>query len=139
MQSKNKLIRLFCVTAIILIGGLVWWNVPTSMVNIPSSEVSEIMIFNGNTGKETSITDKKEIEHIIGNLNAISVKKEKVSLGHMGYSFRTTIYNTDGAVYKEFIINSNNTIRKDPFFYRDSSESIDYEYIQELLADIAKE
>jgi len=126
MQSKNKLIRLFCITAIILIGGLVWWNVPTSMVNIPSSEVSEIMIFNGNTGKETSITDTKEIEHIIGNLNAISVKKEKVSLGHMGYSFRTTIYNTDGAVYKELIINSNNTIRKDPFFYRDSSESIDY-------------
>ena len=135
MQSKKKIIRLFCVTAIIIIGGLVWWNVPTSIVNISSSEVSGIVIFDGNTGKETSITDTNEIEHIIGNLNAISIKKEKVSLGYMGYSFRTTIYNTDSAVYKEFIINSNNTIRKDPFFYRDSSGSIDYDYIQELLAN----
>lgn len=51
----------------------------------------------------------------------------------MGYSLRTTIYKIDGSVYKEFIINSSYTIRKDPFFYRDSSGSVDYDYIKRLI------
>lgn len=109
------------------------WNAPSSIINIPPSEVSKVEIFNGTTGKSIVITEKTEIRHIIENLNTVSLKKEKISLGYMGYYFRTTIYKLDGNVYKKFIINSNNTIRKDLFFYRDSSASIDFDYIQQLF------
>lgn len=56
----------------------------------------------------------------------------------MGFSLKTTIYRDDGNVYKKFIINSSNVIRKDPFFYRDSSGSIDYEYLQKLLGNLTE-
>lgn len=116
-----------------MMGGLLWWNAPTSLINITPSDVSRIVVFNGNTGNATTITDMTDIEYIVGNLNGVSLNKEKISLGYMGYSLRTTIYRSDGTVYKEFIINSNHTIRKDPFFYRDHSNSIDYAYIQERV------
>lgn len=136
MLGMKKLIRILSVTAFIIISGYIWWNVPTSIINISPSKVSKIEIFDGSTGKAITITDTNDIDHIIKNLNNVSVKKDSISFGAMGYSFRTTIHKTNGYVYKEFIINSSNTIRKDPFFYRDSSESIDYDYIQNLINDV---
>lgn len=132
-MKKQKLIGVLYAIVVIIIGSLIWWNVPCSLTNIEPSEVSKIEVFNGNTGKLITIIDIPDIEHIIKSLNTVSIKKEKISLGYMGYSFLTKIYNINGTVYKEFIINSNNTIRKDPFFYRDSSENIDFEYIEKLF------
>ncbi|MEA3423975.1 MAG: hypothetical protein U9Q80_09305 [Bacillota bacterium] len=131
---KNiKLKHLTSIIFVIIIGSLIWWNTPCSITNIAPSEVSEIGIFNGNTGKSISITDATDIEHIIKNLNTIFLKREKISLGYMGYTYKTTIYKINGDVYKEFIINSNDFIRKDPFFYRVSSGIIDYEFINEIM------
>jgi hypothetical protein len=133
MKNKKMFIGILCVIVVIIIGSLIWWYTPCSITNIAPSEVSKIKVFDGNTGKSITITDASDIEHIITNLNKVSLKKEKISLGYMGYSFRTTVYKDNSEVYKEFIINSSNTIRKDPFFYRDSSGSIDYKYIQKLF------
>jgi hypothetical protein len=133
MKYRKVLVGLV-VTAVFIAGGLIWWGAPTSLIDIAPAEVSRIEIFDGGTGKTTSVTGVADIAHIIDNLNAVSLKKQKLSLGYMGYGFKTTIYKTDGSVYKQFIINSNDTIRKDPFFYRDSAASIDYSYIQGLVA-----
>ncbi|MGD9678524.1 MAG: hypothetical protein AB7V16_09285 [Vulcanibacillus sp.] len=132
MRNKKKLITMLSIS-IIIISGLIWWNIPSSIISIQPSEVSKIGVFDGNTGKTTTIINMIDIEHIIKNLNSVSLKKEKISFGYMGYSFKITIYKLNGDIYKKFIINSSNTIRKDPFFYRDSSESIDYDYIQKLI------
>jgi hypothetical protein len=132
MKNKKLLIGI-CVIFVIIIGSLIWWNAPCSITNIAPSEVSKIEIFDGNTGKSITITNTTDIEHIINNINMISLKKEKISLGYMGYSYRTTVYKVNGNVYKKFIINSSDTIRRDPFFYRDSTVSIDYKYIQKLF------
>ncbi|MFD3157981.1 hypothetical protein ACFIJ5_14085 [Haloimpatiens sp. FM7330] len=107
--------------------------IPHKIVKISPSKVSSIKILDGNTGKSTVITERKDIEHIINNLNSITFKKDKCSLFYMGYSFRTTIYRNDGSVYKKFIINSENTLRKYPFFYSDTTRSIDYDYIKNLI------
>ncbi len=139
MQNINVLIGILCVITVGIIGSIIWWNSSSLITNIAPSEVSKIEIFNGNTGKSITIKDTTDINHIITNLNEISLKKEKISLGYMGYSYRTTIYNSNGNIYKKFIINSSNTIRKDPFFYRDSSESIDYGYIQKLFNEDIKQ
>ncbi|GAB6085077.1 hypothetical protein [Alkaliphilus crotonatoxidans] len=117
---------------------MLWWSIPRPITNIKPSKVSKIEIFDGNTGKSITITNTNDIEHIINNLNSVTLKLEKISFGYMGFSLKTTIYRDDGNVYKKFIINSSNVIRKDPFFYRDSSGSIDYEYLQKLLGNLTE-
>ena len=111
--------------------GLIY--IPRKIVRIEPSKVSSIKIFDGNTGKSITITSSENINHIIGNLNSITFRTDKLSLGYLGYSFNTTIYKSNGKVYKEFIINSKDTIRKDPFFYRASTKNIDYDYIKDLM------
>ena len=51
----------------------------------------------------------------------------------MGYSLRTTIYDNKGKSIKELIINSNDTIKYKGFFYTSVSNSIDYDYIKQLV------
>lgn len=131
MRKKKWRVILLVIIAIAILYGLTY--IPHKIVTIAPSKVSSIKIFDGNTGKSIIITDRGNIEHIISNLNSITFKKDKFSLGHMGYSFKTTIYRDNGAVYKKFIINSTEVIRKDPFFYRDSTKSIDYDYIRSLI------
>ena len=46
-----------------------------------------------------------------------------------------TIYLTDGNEadgWNNFIINSETSVRKDPFFYRVTEGSIDYDYIESI-------
>ncbi|MFO8193050.1 MAG: hypothetical protein R6U08_09900 [Bacillota bacterium] len=132
MEAKKKHLWAMVVILIIIAGGLFWWHAPVNMTHIEPEEVSKIKIFDGNTGKPTIIIEPDDIKHIIENLNKVSLKKEKISMGYMGYSFRVTIYIGDN-IYKEFYINSEDTIRKDPFFYHDISRSIDYDFIKELI------
>jgi hypothetical protein len=61
------------------------------------------------------------------------LKRDKLSIGMKGYSYSITIYKENNEIYKKFIINSKNTIRKDPFFYKDDTNSIDYDYIYNLI------
>lgn len=134
MQNKSKVMIIF----LAIVMGVIWWNAPSTLINIKPSDVSKIEIFDGNTGTAITITEISDVEHIINNLNTVTLTKEKISLGYMGYSFNTTIYRANGKVYRKFIINSNNTIRKDPFFFKDNLSSIDYDYIRDLLKKQAK-
>lgn len=122
-----------CSLAILIAVGIVWWNMPVYIINITPDNVSKIAIFNGGTGQEIIITETSDIEHIVNNLNSISFKKDKISMVYMGYRFRTTIYDQNGAIHRQFIINSENTVRKDPFFYNNPSGSIDIDYISALF------
>jgi len=134
----KKLVAFILIPILLLALLWIWWLVPSKMIKINPQEVKKIEIFNGNNGKEILITERSEIEHIINNIKSISFKKEKISIGYMGYSFRTTIYKSNGSVYKTFIINSEDTIRRDPFFYRDSTGSIDYNFIKDLFENNIK-
>lgn len=130
--NKKIFITIFILFA--LIASYFFTYIPHKLVRISPSEVAAINIFDGSTGKALVIIDKEDIEHIINNLNKITFKRGKISIGYLGYSYRTTILKKSGGVYKKFIINSNNTIRKDPFFYIDNTNSIDFEFIKELIS-----
>lgn len=131
---KRKLVMLLTIVAVLAVGIGIWYNVPINLMDLEHDEVIEIVVFNGNTGNATHITDETQIEHIIENLNEIKLKRSKPSVGYSGYSFKMTIYLSDGNEaddWNNFIINSDDTIRKDPFFYKVVSEKIDYDYIAE--------
>ena len=133
---KKKIVIVLSVILICLIGVIVWYNTPLGLTDLAPDEVMEIVVFNGNSGETTHISDELQIQHIIQNLNDVEVKRSKPSVGYMGYSFKMTIYLSDGNEadgWNNFIINSENTIRKDPFFYSVVSGEIDYDYIESIV------
>lgn len=135
---KQKQITILSVVVIIIIGILIWFKNPIDMTEINPEEIMEIAIFDGNTGSSLHITDKEDISYIIGNLNTIKLKRQKLSFGYTGYSFKTTIYGRNGEEidgWNNFIINSKDTIRKDPFFYDVVEGGIDYQHIETLIEE----
>ena len=131
---KRKTIIL-SVAAILLVGITLWYNAPIDLMNLNHNDVMEIVVFNGNSGNTTHITDKEQIQHLIENLNDVEIKKAKPSVGYLGYSFKLTVYLSDGNEaddWNNFIINSDYTIRKDPFFYSVTKGKIDYNYIKNI-------
>lgn len=133
---KKKITILLSGVVLLLIGAVVWFHIPLDLMDLEPNEVMEIVIFNGNSGNTTHITDKEQLQHIIENLNGIEVKRSKPSAGIMGYSFKVTIYLADGneaGDWNNFIINSEDTIRKDPFFYSVTKGSIDYSYLEKIV------
>ena len=133
---KKKISILLSVVLILLVGIAVWYHAPINLMNLDANEVMEIVVFNGNSGNTTHIEDKEQIQHIIDNLNDVEVKRSKLSAGYSGYSFKVTIYLSDGneaGDWNNFIINSDDTIRKDPFFYSVIKGKIDYNYIENIV------
>lgn len=135
---NKKLLIILLIICIILISGVVWYIKPLNLLELNPDNVSKISIFDGNTGIALSITEKEDITYIINNLNAIVLKKDGISTGFTGYSFKTTIYLKNGEEaggWNNFIINSEDTIRKDPFFYKVVEGEIDYQYIRRLIQE----
>ena len=84
----------------------------------------------------TAIPDK-QVQHIIENLNDVQVERTKPSVGASGFGFDITIYpvdSNDTVGWHHFIINAEDVIRKDPFFYTVTRGTIDYSYIQSIVA-----
>ncbi|MDR4886758.1 hypothetical protein RGU12_04220 [Fredinandcohnia sp. QZ13] len=106
--------------------------VPHKLFDIHPSDVSKIHIVDGNSGFRFDITSEEEIHRIIKNLNEVTFKKGKPSVGYMGYRFNTTIYNKKGEPIKELIINSNDTIRYKGFFYTTTDIPLEYDFIDEV-------
>ena len=133
---KKRIPLLLSVALLLMIGIAVWYNAPIDLMDLDANEVMEIVVFNGNNGNTTHITDKEQIRHIIDNLNDVEVKRSKPSTGYTGYSFKVTIYLSDGneaGGWNNFIINAEDTIRKDPFFYSVTEGKIDYAYIKNIV------
>lgn len=133
---KRKILILSSVAIILLIGTAVWYNAPIDLINLDPNEVMEIVVFDGNSGNVTHIDDQEQIQHIIDNLNTVEVKRSTLSAGYTGFRFKITIYLSDGNEaddWNNFIINSENTIIKDPFFYSVTKGEIDYDYIENIV------
>lgn len=130
--SRRFKIFLLAIPIVAVIGFSLTY-IPHSVVSMEPTNVSKITIFDGSTGYDLEITDEVEIHHIINNLNDITFQKGKSSLFYMGYSFRTTIYDQKGREQQELIINSEDTIRYKGFFYTAKDNTIDYQYIRDLI------
>ena len=134
MKKRTAIFASIAVIVVVIFA--IWFNATIDLMNLDANEVTEIVVFNGNTGNATHIKDESQIENIINNLNDIKMKRWQPSVGYMGYSFNMTIYLSDGKKaggWNDFIINSSDTIRKDPFFYTVVEGSIDYDYIADIV------
>jgi len=118
--------------ALILLFGLA--SIPQHVVNIKPADVSRIVIFDGSTGREVEITEAQVIRHIVANLNEVTFERGKLSIGYLGFRFRTTLYNDGGKAIKTITINSAEVIRYKGFFYTANKDKrIDFSYIEGLF------
>lgn len=100
--------------------------------NIVPSEVDHINVFDGNTGVGFTIDNPDDIKYIVENIQSHSMKRDGVSLGHSGYGFQVSYLDeNDKDVIPLFLLNSDDTIRKDPFFYR-CDGGLCFEYLKTL-------
>lgn len=96
--------------------------------------ITKITIFNGNTGKQSIITDQQEIQKLVANLNGISFLKTGISFGNMGYGLDITYYGNNDQEIKNFIVNAEDKVRYRGFFYKPQNSLLDYEYLTNLVS-----
>ena len=135
--SKKTGVISLSLLSIFIILFVIWYNSPASLLDISKDEVLSIYIFDGTQGRGVEITSDSDITHIIDNLNSVTIKPTKPSIGYMGYRLRIEIYTKTGGestAVETFIVNSEHDIRKDPFFYQTVDGEIDFQYLQELLS-----
>lgn len=122
---KKKLFLTLVILLLVVIVGVVWYITPSKFLkNVSADDIKFIHIFNGNNGSNYTIGEKQQISYIVENLQNISFEKSGLSFGKKGYLYRLTFEDTEGKIIDKFIINSNDTLRNDPFFYHDGSNSI---------------
>lgn len=129
MHMKKKTLILVIIVFALFLGTVGYYFTPKTFgKNVNLSEVDHINVFDGNTGIGFTITDSKDIEYIVTNIQSFSMKRDGISLGRMGYSFKISyVDSNDKDIIPVFILNSDDTIRKDPFFYRcDGGLCFDY-------------
>lgn len=107
--------------------------VPTK-VTATDEAITKVRIFDGNTGRETIITDETDVQQFVAMLNDITFLKSGVSIGYTGYSYDVTYYTASGEKAQRFIVNDHNTVRCNGFFYKAQNKDIDYDYMEQLIA-----
>ena len=130
---KNKKIRLIIVIVFVLISAsAIWYFMPTAFLSkVKSSDINSISVFDGNTGESFDFSDTDEIRYVVENIQNAEMKRDTLSIGYSGYSFRIRFFDENGKEIESFIINSSNTIRKDPFFYRCDGD-LCFDFLKEL-------
>ena len=105
---------------------------PTTFLSkVTPSDIKSISVFDGNTGESFDLSDRDEIRYVVENIQNTKMKKDTLSIGYTGYNFRISFFDENGKEIERFIINSSNTIRKDPFFYRCDGD-LCFDYLKEL-------
>lgn len=132
MKKKYILYGIAAVVVIAVIIVCIWYFSPkTFLKNVDASDVSAISVFNGSTGKSFTIENTDEIKYIVENIQSIEMKRDNISSNYDGFSFSLTFKDADGKTLDSFIVNSDDTIRDDPFFYR-CDGGLCFEYLKSL-------
>ena len=116
---KKKRIFLILVVLVLVVLLVALYNIPKTFgKGIDISDVDNINVFDGTTGAWFTIDEPEDIKCIVENIQSHSMKRDGISFGNMGYRFKINYMDEDdNNIVSEFIVNSDDTIRKDPFFY----------------------
>ena len=139
MTMKNKVLGVILIVIVVAISGsLICYHAPMEFVRLNADDVLEIVILNGNTGETLHVSDQANLEHILSNWAEVTLRRNKILRDYTGFSFRITIYLNDGEEadgWNNFIISSNDTIKKGSFSYKITDTFIDYKYIEALFTE----
>jgi|GEM_PF-238418 len=118
--------------AVIFIAASDGFNPVRFLNGVSSDTVSAIDVFNGNTGKRYIIDEKDDIQYIIENLQNADFRIRQLSMGYVGTRFNLDFIDNNGNRMDKVIINADDTLRKDPFFYTEKNAALCTEYLENL-------
>ena len=119
---------------VLLLIGIAYYYAPvTFLKGVEPEDIACITIFDGNTGEVSDITGTKDIAYITENIQSIPVRRTGISILEMGYRCRMTFTDEKGGVVEELTVNSEDTIRKDPFFLTTEEGGLCFDYIWDLM------
>ena len=119
---------------IAIMAALAWYYAPvTFLKGVDPADVDCITLFDGNTGSVSKVDKQKDVTYILENLQSVPVRRTGISILEPGYRFRLTFTDDKGTVIEELIINSEDTIRKDPFFLTTEEGGLCFDYIWDLM------
>lgn len=138
MKKGKKILCVILAAAVVCIAcAALWYFQPkTFLKGIGAEEITKITVFDGTNGKFFTVTKADEIEKIVTSIQSVRLKKDRISTGYSGFSFSMTFYCDDDIDLDTFIMNSDDTIRDDPFFYV-CSGGLGYDYLKELEKEYA--
>ena len=105
----------------------------TFLKGVDPADIDCITIFDGNTGSISEVTKDRDVAHIVENLQSVPVRRTGISILEPGYRFRMTFTDDKGTVVEELIVNSQDTIRQDPFFLTTEEGGLCFDYIWDLM------
>ena len=111
------------IVVLIIVGCFIVWTVPSNFLDdIKSENIVSISVRDGSTGSNFEITDQEDIRFIVEKIQSQPFKKDGISMFYLGTLYTMTFYDSNNKIIGEFILNSNDSIRKDPFFYKTTPE-----------------
>lgn len=131
-KKRKALFSIMAAVVIITAISAAWYFMPkTFLEGVGAVDVKFISVFDGNTGKSFYVDKPEEITYIVENIQNIKMKRDKISVSYSGYFFRMIFCDENEKVVGHFIMNSADTIRRDPFFYR-CDGGLCFDYLKEL-------
>lgn len=131
--------RYFVAAALIasIAAAVIWRNMPVQFLRgVLPERIAAVEVFNGSTGRGFTVDNEEDIYYILKNIQTKQLKRRSVSVGYMGYLYRLKFVDKNGKNIEEFIVNSENTIRKDPYFYETEDLCVEYlKLLEERLAE----
>ena len=132
-MSFGKILKWTWFPILVLIA-VAWVYAPvTFLKGTDPEEVACIVLFDGNTGDELEITAKKDITHIVENVQSVPVRREGIAFLNLGYRFIMTFEGADGTEIAKFTINDENTIRGEFFYYVNEDGGLCFDYLWHLM------
>lgn len=131
-KAKYKIILQVIAVLIIIV---CWWFLPYKCLNETSiDEILYIEIAYGANGSVKRIENREQINYIVEPIKASRLQKKKLSLGYVGIDIWIAFYNKEKEKIEEFCINNGTVIRKDPYFYVDTSGKMKkcYDYLMSI-------
>ena len=130
-KAKKRLTALLLALAVAAGAVLLYCLPKTFLRGVTPAEVCRISVFDGSTGVGFSVEEPEAIRHIVETVQSVKLKREGLSLGYMGYGLRMSFVGEGDRELAVFDLNGEDTVRKDPFFYR-CEGGLPVAYVREL-------
>ena len=132
-MNKKVSIVMGIATMLIIVCFIVWISPRNFLKGIKAENIAMISVRDGSTGNIFEIIKQEDIQFIVERIQSQSFKKDRVSLFLMGTLYTMSFFDSNNNLVAEFILNADDTIRKDPFFYKTTPELIGLtEYINNI-------
>ncbi|RKJ42137.1 hypothetical protein D7X94_01290 [Acutalibacter sp. 1XD8-33] len=129
------------VVAFILLALILIWLWPVSVYSGNAADIEKIHLFDGNTGKSVSITNREEIDKIVTSLQKVPLRRSfdlRVLIPSDGIALEFVISKKNSNEKSRFQICSDKDVKK-TFLYHAYQNEFPYEYYKSLCQSTQQE